>query len=301
MKRFLTQHVLAFGGALRKLLASPLGTILSLIVIGTALALPAAGWLILDNMRELAGGAPKAQQISLFMTPSADRRAFDEIELRLRMARVGSWRFVPRDEALERLKAIEGIPEILASLPKNPLPDAFIVEPEDIRPEAVESLAKTFSNWPEVEHVQLDSEWARRLDVFLRIGRLAILMLACLFGGALVIVTFNTIRLQILAQADEIEVARLIGATNAFVRRPFQYFGFLQGLLGGLFAASLILLGAWLLSDPMNDLVALYGGRFPLRGLDIQIVGCLAGIGAFLGWLGAQLSVSVHLNKTRRD
>ncbi|MDR1163935.1 MAG: ABC transporter permease, partial [Candidatus Accumulibacter sp.] len=234
MRRFLTQHVSAFSDAVRKLLASPLGSVLSFVVIGTALALPAAGWLVLDNLRDLAGGVPKPQQISLFMVPSADKRAFDEVEVRLRLARVGSWRFVPRDEALERLKAIEGVPEILETLPKNPLPDAFIVEPEDVRPEAVESLAKTFSSWPEVEHVQLDSEWVRRFDVFLRIGRIMIAMLAGLFGGALIIVTFNTIRLQILAQADEIEVARLIGATNAFVRRPFQYFGFLQGLLGGL-------------------------------------------------------------------
>lgn len=295
MRRFLTQHVSAFSDAVRKLLASPLGSVLSFVVIGTALALPAAGWLVLDNLRDLAGGVPKPQQISLFMVPSADKRAFDEVEVRLRLARVGSWRFVPRDEALERLKAIEGVPEILETLPKNPLPDAFIVEPEDVRPEAVESLAKTFSSWPEVEHVQLDSEWVRRFDVFLRIGRIMIAMLAGLFGGALIIVTFNTIRLQILAQADEIEVARLIGATNAFVRRPFQYFGFLQGLLGGLFAVSLIVAGAVLLSGPLDELVALYGGRWALRGLDAALAGALTGIGALLGWIGAQLSVAVHL------
>ncbi|MDR1275778.1 MAG: permease-like cell division protein FtsX [Candidatus Accumulibacter sp.] len=298
MRRFLTQHASAFSDAVHKLLAFPLGTLLSLVVIGTALSLPAAGWLVLDNLRDLAGGVPKPQQISLFMVPSADKRAFDEVELRLRLARVGSWRFVPRDEALERLKAIEGVPEILATLPKNPLPDAFIVEPEDIRPEAVESLARTFSNWPEVEHVQLDSEWVRRFDVFLRIGRLMIVMLAGLFGGALIIVTFNTIRLQILAQADEIEVARLIGATNAFVRRPFQYFGFLQGLLGGLFAVSLVVAGAALLSGPLDELVALYGGRWSLRGLDLALAGSLTGIGALLGWVGAQLSVAVHLRKS---
>ncbi|MDR1163685.1 MAG: ABC transporter permease, partial [Candidatus Accumulibacter sp.] len=103
--------------------------------------------------------------------------------------------------------------------------------------------------------------------------------------------------LQILAQADEIEVARLIGATNAFVRRPFQYFGFLQGLLGGLFAVSLIVAGAVLLSGPLDELVALYGGRWALRGLDATLAGALTGIGALLGWVGAQLSVAVHLKK----
>ena len=178
MKAFFAQHRMALDDAKQKLFASPLSTILSLVMIGAAMALPAAGLLVLDNLKSLAGGTPQVQQISLFMTASADREAINEIETRLRAARAGNWRFVSRDEAFERLKLVEGVSEILESLPKNPLPDAFVVEPADIRPEAVENLAQVFSSWPNVAHVQLDSDWVRRLDVFLRIGKLAIFMLA---------------------------------------------------------------------------------------------------------------------------
>ena len=187
--------------------------------------------------------------------------------------------------------------EIIASLPKNPLPDAFIVEPSDTGPEALERLAKSFSEWPKVAHVQLDSAWVRRFDALLRIGKLSVSLLAALFAGALVAVTFNTIRLQILAQSAEIEVARLIGATDAFIRRPFLYFGALQGLLGGLFAALLVALAGQLLAAPVGELIALYGGNFVLRQLSPENIAALCGIGAALGWLGAQLSVAIHLRR----
>ena len=297
MKRFFTQHLAAQRDALRRLLASPLTTLLSLLVIGIALALPSAGWLVLDNLRGITGSASGIQQVSIFMALDAGKQDVEEIESRLREARPGSWRFVPRDDALQRLQATEGMAEVIASLPKNPLPDAFIVEPEDTQPDSLERLAGTFSGWPKVAHVQLDAAWVKRFDAFLRIGKLSITLLASLLAGALVAVTFNTIRLQILAQATEIEVARLIGATDAFIRRPFHYFGALQGALGGLFAALLVSSAGLLLATPVGELVALYGGNFVLRGLSPGNIAAMAAIGAALGWLGAQLSVSLHLHR----
>ena len=187
--------------------------------------------------------------------------------------------------------------EIIASLPKNPLPDAFIVEPTDTRPDSLEKLAKSFTAWPKVAHVQLDSTWVKRFDTFLRIGKLSITLLASLFGGALVAVTFNTIRLQILAQAAEIEVAKLIGATDAFIRRPFHYFGALQGALGGLFAALLVAIGGQLLSAPLGELISLYSGDFSLHGLTPGGIAALTALGGVLGWLGAGLSVAIHLRR----
>ena len=297
MNRFLTQHLAALHDALRRLVAAPLNTILSLVVIGTALALPSAGWVTLDNLRGLTGCASGVQQISLFLTLDASKKDIGDIESRLRETKAGSWRFVPREEALKRLQASEGMAEIIASLPKNPLPDAFVVEPIDTRPEALEALAQTFNQWPKVAHVQLDSAWVRRFDAFLRIGKLSLTLLAALFAGALMAVTFNTIRLQILAQAAEIEVAKLIGATDAFIRRPFYYFGALQGVLGGLFAALLVSIGAALLAAPLGELIALYGGTFTLRGLSLPNIAVLAGFGGCLGWLGATLSVAIHLRR----
>lgn len=297
MKGFISQHRAALNGALRRLVAAPLSTILSLLVIGTALALPSAGWVVLDNLSTIAGNASGVQQISLFMTLDADKKDVAEIKSRLRDAALGEWRFVAKDEALQHLKSSEGMAEIIESLPKNPLPDAFVVEPANTEPESLEGLAKTFSAWPKVAHVQLDSAWIKRLNAFLQIGKLSVVMLAGLFAGALVVVTFNTIRLQILAHAAEIEVAKLIGATDAFIRRPFQYFGALQGAFGGLFAALLVSMAGMLLQAPVGELVALYGASFALRGLSLASTAVLMSIGAGLGWLGAQLSVAIHLRR----
>jgi cell division transport system permease protein len=298
MNGLLTQHHAAQKSAVRRLLASPLNTLLSLIVIGTALALPAAGWVMLGNLQRFAGDIPGAQQISLFMTVEAGSKEAAEIESRLRKIDPGKWRFVTRDEALRHLAEMEGMSEIAAGLTKNPLPDAFVVEPGDSHPEALEKLAETFKGWPAVAHVQLDSAWSRRLDVFLRLGRLAVSLLAALFAGALVAVTFNTIRLQILAQAAEIEVSRLIGATDAFIRRPFQYFGALHGALGGLFALLLVAGIGRALAAPVGELLALYGARFILSGPSLAQAGAIVGIGAVLGWLGARISVAIHFQGT---
>jgi cell division transport system permease protein len=298
MNAFLSQHYAALKNAVRRLLSSPLNTLLSLIVIGAALALPAAGWVLLDNLQRFAGNVSGVQQISLFLATDGGKKEVAEIESRLREIRSGKWRFVARDEALKRLTETEGMADLIAGLTKNPLPDAFVVEPDDSSPETLEKLAETFKSWPAVAHVQLDSAWSRRLDVFLRIGRLAVSLLAALFAGALVAITFNTIRLQILAQAAEIEVSRLIGATDAFIRRPFHYFGALQGALGGLFALLLIAGIGWALAEPSGELLALYGASFAPRGPSLAQASAVVGVGIALGWLGAQISVAIHLRHT---
>ncbi len=295
MSAYVSQHFAAFKSALRRLATSPLNTLLSLVVIGAALALPAAGWVVLDNLQHLAGNTSRTQQIGVFMATDASRKDVAEVESRLRDIAAGEWRFVSREDALKRMQATEGMAEIVAGLHKNPLPDAFFVEPDDPQPETLERLAAIFKSWPKVAHVQLDSAWSKRFDAFLRIGKLAVTLLAGLFAGALIAVTFNTIRLQILAQAAEIEVARLVGATDAFIRRPFHYFGALQGALGGLFAVALIATCGILLSGPVAELLALYSAGFTPRGLSLPHAGIVIGTGAALGWLGAQISVTLHL------
>lgn len=297
MNAWLTQHRAALASAFIRLWATPLNTLLSLLVIGIALTLPAAGYVLLDNLRDLGRNASGVQQISLFMTLDASKKDVGEIEAKLRVAANGKWKFVPKEEALKRMQKSEGMAEIVASLPRNPLPDAFIVEPANTEPEALEIMRKEISGWPKVAHVQLDSAWVKRFDAFLRLGKLALWMLAGVFAAGLVAVTFNTIRLQVMAQAMEIEVARMIGATDAFIRRPFYYFGALQGALGGLLAALLVAGALAMLAAPVGELAALYGGTFSLRSPGVVEVAVLAALGAFLGWLGAQLSVSLSLRK----
>lgn len=297
MSAWLGDHLRALREALRHLAAAPLNSLLSLLVIGVALTLPTAGWLAIENLRKLTGDTPGVQQISIFLSVDAGQKERTEIDRRLHDADAGSWQFVPRAEALQRLQESEGMAEIIGSLPKNPLPDAFVVTPTVSQPESLERLAETFAAWPKVAHVQLDSAWVKRLDAILRLGKRVVLLLAALFAGALVTITFNTIRLQILARAAEIEVAKLIGATDAYIQRPLHYFGLLQGALGGLCAALLVTIGSHLLTPPVAELARLYGGGFTLHSLATDEIVALAVIGGALGWLGAKISALIHLRR----
>jgi cell division transport system permease protein len=297
MSAWLSQHRAALALAMRRLWTAPLNTLLSLLVIGIALTLPGVGYLLLDNLRDLGSNATGVQQISLYMSADATLKEVGDIESRLRQAATGKWRFVPKEEALKRLQKSEGMAEIVASLPRNPLPDAFVVEPSNADPQALEVLRKELAGWPQVAHVQLDSAWVKRFDAFLRLGRLGLWILAGIFAAGLVAATFNTIRLQVLAQAAEIEVARMIGATDGFIRRPFHYFGALQGALGGLLAGGLVLAIVYLLSGPAAELGALYGSDFILRGPGPLEFAVLGGAGGLLGWIGARLSVSLSLRR----
>jgi len=295
MKAWFRQHFAAFFRAVRRLAAAPLNTLLSLLVIGIAMTLPAAGYVFFDNIRALGANNTNVQQISLFMEISASPREVAAVQQRVEALLPGQWRFVPRDDALSQLKNTEGMAEIIAALPKNPLPDAFILEPADSSAENLEKLSGQLAELPGVAHVQLDSAWIKRFNAFLRLGIQAVNLLALIFAVGLVAVTFNTIRLQVMAQAEEIEVARLIGATDAFIRRPFYYSGILQGALGGLAAIFFLFAGITVLNPSVSQLATLYGSDFTLHPPGLVYSSLLVILGAFLGWLGAQLSVSLAL------
>lgn len=299
MKTWFRQHLAALARATRRLLHAPLSTLLSIMVIGIAMTLPAAGYLLLDNLKTLGASSTSAQQMSLFMETDASAAQVAGVQKNLQALLPDQWRFVARADALEQLKTNEGMAEIVSSLPKNPLPDAFIIEPVDANPEMLEHLSATLVSWNGVAHVQIDSAWIKRFDAFLRLGRLAVNLLAVIFAAGLVAVTFNTIRLQVLAQAEEIEVARLIGATDGFIRRPFYYSGILQGGLGGVVAALLIFGGITALTSSVAQLAQLYGSSFALQGLAFYHVLALVACGGALGFVGAQLSVSLALRQMK--
>ncbi len=288
-------HWRAFAQACGRLAAQPLGTLLSALVVGIALSLPAGGYLVLDNVAGLARGVSGAPEISLFMAQDASAADVRAVEGLLRAeARVARQRFVPRDEALAQLERA-GLGDVLGGLSANPLPDAFVVVPAGEEPELFDALATEMRGWPKVAHVQLDSEWVKRLHAMLGLGKSAVLVLAVLLGVALVIVTFNTIRLQILTQRAEIGVSRLLGATDPFIRRPFYWFGSLQGLLGGLVALGTLWAVVQALRAPVASLAETYGTIFVLAGPQAPEAAAILGFAAFLGWLGSAISVRRHL------
>ncbi|QDF95898.1 cell division protein FtsX [Azoarcus sp. DD4] len=288
-------HIRAIAHALRRLGGQPLGTLLSALVVGIALSLPAGGYLLLDNVASLVRGVSGTPEISIFLDPKAGAGEVAAIDKKLRAEpMLASYRYVPRDEALKQLER-SGLGDVLGGLTANPLPDAFIVSPRGEDPALFEQLSTRMKAWPAVTHVQLDSAWVKRLHALLGLGRSAVMMLAALLGFALVIVTFNTIRLQIMTQRQEIEVSRLLGATDPFIRRPFYWFGGLQGALGGLVALGTVWLGVRALSGPVSALAETYGAVFVLAGPDGLESGVIVAFAAFLGWLGAAISVRRHL------
>jgi len=298
MKVWLWQHVESLRSTLVRLARTPLSALFNIGVIAIALAMPAGLHIALANLQDHARSLAQDPQVSLFLALEADPDATAEIEARLKKhPGVRSFRYVPRDQALADLKAGTGLADVVDSLVQNPLPDAFVVEAQDARPQALEALRTELGRWPNIAHVQLDSVWAQRLEAGLKLGRLAVSILGAVFAFALVAVTFNTIRLQILTRRDEIEVARLIGATDAFIRRPFLYFGALQGLGGALAAWAIVWFAVQAVNGGLAELSELYAARLEVRQLGAVESAVLLAVSAGLGWLGSWLSVSRHLSQ----
>jgi cell division transport system permease protein len=295
MRNWFYLHSRAFVQALRRLGSQPLGTLLSALVMGIALALPAGGYILLDNVAMLARGVSGTPEISIFLDDKAEPARIAAIQRNLKAEpNLASFRFVPRDEALRQLEN-NGLGDVLGGIASNPLPDAFVVTLRGDDPELFETLSAQLRGWPGVAHVQLDSAWVARLAALLALGRVVVLVLAVLLGLALVIVTFNTIRLQILTQKSEIEVSRLLGATDSFIRRPFYWFGSLQGVLGGLIALGAVWAGVEALTEPVTKVAEAYGAAIMLTGPGWLESLATVAFAAALGWLGAAISVRRHL------
>lgn len=296
MKNWLRQHRLSLAATFARLARTPVASLFNIGVIGVAVALPLALYVVLANVQTLARDNAPVPQLSLFLKLDAQAADAKEIESRLRRhAGVAKYRFIARDTALAELKTRAEMADIIASLNRNPLPDGFVVDAKDNGAAALERLREEFKAWPKVEYVQLDSAWAKRLDATLLLGQRVVLALGALLAFALVAVTFNTIRLQILTQRAEIEVAKLIGATNPFIRRPFLYYGALLGLAGGAVAWLIVWVGLGMLNDRLTGLAELYGTNLRLRHLSPPDSVSLCLFAAALGWLGAWLAATRNL------
>jgi cell division transport system permease protein len=301
MNTWIAAHLQAFERAWRRLLAQPTGTLLSVLVIGIAIAMPLGLFTLFANVSAAASRVNTDPNINVYFALGASEAEARAAEKRARsLANVATVRFISREAALAEMKQLANLAELLAGLESNPLPHALTLRPATTEVDALATLRTELAALPKVDKVVMDFEWAQKLKRFATFAERLVILLGAILGVAVIFVTGNTIRLQILTQRDEIEVSRLIGATRRFIRRPFLYFGALQGGLAGIFAV-LVTLGftTWAAGE-VAALTASYGGEFalhapsPLQGLAVVL------LAAALGWLGALISVRMHLSRIER-
>jgi cell division transport system permease protein len=302
MNTWLRQHRFALGAALAQVRKSPGSFLFNVLVVAVALALPFAGLTLLDNVRPMSEQLSVDPEISLFMKTDATREQAQALAPQLRQiiqpnrARIV---FVRREDALEALKNKSGLAGVLDTLGENPLPDSYVMTLQGMSSAdaavSVDPIAAQLRNLPGVDTVQVDSAWVKRLAALLGVLRLALLLLASTLGMVVVAVVFNTIRLQVLTQREEIVVTRLLGATDNFIHRPFYYSGALLGLCAGAVALGAVALSLHPLNTAIARFARLYASEFQLAPLaPLGIAGLLA-ISAALGLVGAMLSVQRHL------
>ena len=293
----LRHHARALGAARHGLRAQAFTTLLTALAMGVAISLPSGLYLGLENLSQVAGELPAQPEISLFLDARASAEQKQAIAARLKQPDIAQARFVPKDEALAALSAAQDLADITAGLTENPLPDAWIVRPQATSRDALVQISDSLRNLPGIAEIHLDSQWAERLQAALAIGRTGVWLLAGLFAVALVAISGNAIRAQVLARRDEILVSRLIGATDRHIRRPFLYLGALQGLFGGLAAGGVLAVAGAILREPVNHLATLYGSAFHLLPPDGTEIAIVLGLAALFGWLGAWLSVTRSLHQ----
>ena len=308
MKTWIGQHIVAFGDALRHLRRGGGGFLLNVLVVAIALALPFAGLTVLDNVRPVSDQLAVDPEISMFLALDTPRDKATALAPQIRrvLSAAGSTasvEFISREAALNTLKEKTGMADVVTALGSNPLPDGYVLKLAGFRSAAdalrVDAITHELKALPNVDVVQVDSAWVKRLAALLHILRLALLFLAVTLGVVVIAVVFNTIRLQVLNQHDEIAVSRLVGATDAYICRPFYYSGALLGLCAGALALGAVAFSLQPLNGAIAEFARLYASEFRMVPLPLLASGGLLALSAGLGLIGALLSVQRHLSKLR--
>ncbi|HEU4846125.1 MAG TPA: permease-like cell division protein FtsX [Burkholderiaceae bacterium] len=304
MSNWLRQHGFALAAALVHLRRAPGSFLFNIVVVAIALALPFAGVTLLDNVRPMSEQLSVDPEISVFLKQELARPEAEALAGTLRQlvadkqARI---LFTPREKALDSLKTKSGLSDVLGTLGENPLPDSYVLKLDAFRNAQsggnVDALADQIRALPGVDTVQVDSAWVKRLAALINVLRLALLLLAATLGTVVVAVVFNTIRLQVMTQRDEIIVSKLIGATDTFIHRPFYYTGALLGLCAGAVALGAVALALRPLNTAIAEFARLYASEFQLTALPPLAMAALLALSAGLGLVGAVLSVQRHLSR----
>jgi cell division transport system permease protein len=298
VRQWLERHVQTMLGSLGRLWQQPFAALLTILVIGIALALPACLHTLVQNVRVASGGFRHALDISVYMKHDTGLEETRQLAAKLRQRRdIDEVRLIEADDALAEFRKSSGFGSALDALESNPLPHALVVRPNVAfrSPEQIASLTQALKGMEGVDIVQLDTEWVSRFHAMLDVVRRVVLLAAGLFALGILVIVGNTIRLDIENRRDEIEVTKLVGGSNAFVRRPFLYNGVWYGFGGGLIAWLVVAIAVNLLAEPVARIAGLYGSRFELAGLGTAGAAALVGGGIALGWLGSFIAATREL------
>lgn len=265
---WLESHRASLADSLRRLGKQPIGSFFTCLVMAVALSMPMGLSLLLKNVEKLGGSWQRAAQISLYLKLDASSRDGEALRDEIKgMAGVAEAQYVSREQALEEFQQQSGLGEALRELPDNPLPGVVVVTPTEVDKPALEALRQRLAELPRVEAAQLDLVWVERLAAILKLGDRFVFGLAVMLISALLLVIGNTIRLHIENRRIEIEVIKLVGGTDSYVRRPFLYMGALYGLGAGVLAWGILAFGLNWLNDAVVGLSGLYGSDFSLGGV----------------------------------
>ena len=296
---WVTRHASTAVGSLGRLVRQPFASFMIILVIAVTLALPASMNLVVKNARLVSGSWENALDFSVFLKQQVSLSEAEALgRLIGQRADIESVVLVSADDALAEFKRQSGFAEALDQLPDNPLPHTLIVRPSAGNTSAsLILLQEEIGNLPESDYVQVDTDWVQRFHAILDIVRQAVSIGAALLGVAIVVIIGNTIRLDIENRREEIEVTKLIGATNAFVRRPFLWTGFWYGLLGGFMALALVQYGLFMLRGPVAKLSGLYQSNVAIVSLDLADGAIIIGIGVFLGLFASWFTAARHMRR----
>ncbi|HEX6927657.1 MAG TPA: permease-like cell division protein FtsX [Gammaproteobacteria bacterium] len=299
MSLWAVRHAQVLFYTLGRLYRAPLSTLLSVMVIGIALALPAGLHVLVDNTRTISGSIEGAARISVFLGRGVSGNQRDALaDVLRRREDIAGVRVITPEQALAEFREMSGFGGAIDALEENPLPPVLVVTPIESATESLLArLAGELEALPETDMVQLDTQWLKRLNGILEIINRGVVVIAGMFALAVIIIVGNTIRLDIQNRRDEIVITKLIGGTNAFIRRPFLYTGFWYGIAGGLMAWLLTGVALVVMEAPVSRLAGLYGSGFALQGLGPDGVLMVLGAGALLGWMGSMIAVGRHLGE----
>ena len=295
---WLESHRASLVDSLRRLGRQPIGSFFTCMVMAVALSLPMGLSLLLKNVERLGGSWQRAAQISLYLQLDTSDNDGEALVTRIKaLSGVADAEFVNKTQALSEFQQQSGLGEALKELPDNPLPGVVVVTPQEVDKAALETLRQQLSELPQVQQAQLDLVWVERLAAILKLGDRFVFGLTVLLVSALLLVIGNTIRLHIENRRTEIEVIKLVGGTDAYVRRPFLYMGALYGLGAGVFAWGVLAFGLDWLNQAVVGLSGLYGSDFALAGVPSSD-GLSLLLGALLlGYIGAWIAVARHLRE----